>query len=790
MDKEIAKLVRAGVSVHWLRPESKAPFPGWADAPVASPEDLKASHKPGYNVGFRPGEFSEIDGYFLHVIDLDIRRPEKADEAWEALLRLWPDAEAAPFVKSGSGGESRHLYFLCAEPFRKKVIACSTESDMVWDEEKGRDVKKRHWQIEMLGTGSNCVLPPSIHDKTGKPYTWGRRLDFSGLEIGEGPIVSHKRVQRWVGEDENGEQDHAPLGMTEDEAQAVLDDLPLDQYCDDRDGWLKVGMALHHEFSGSKEGFRLWKRYSQQSEKFDLDDQRRVWRSFDRKRDKVVRMATLVSAAKEARLMAALDDLPDEPEEDEVDEYDFDAELTKVTKQSKKAAADDEEPDEDSDDDWNKRTPARLKELNEKHAVAMVEGKTVILHFRQGKSMAFGSPDTLHQYYENDRVLAKNGTEPITKAWMRHPKRRSYPNGIVFAPCQDVPGAYNQWRGFTVKPNPKGSCKLFLWHLEHVVCAGDQDAYRYAIGWFAHIVQHPQDKPGVAMVLRGKKGAGKDTVAEYFGSLLGPHHVKISKGKELYGNFNAHLSSALLLHVEEAFWAGDKQAEGALKSLITSERIMIEKKGVDAFEIDSYLRIFMSSNEDWVVPASFDERRFFVLNVSEKKMQNTAYFQAIVDERDNGGRGALLHYLQNYDLSDFDVRKVPQTSGLADQKMASLKNADAWWFECLKDGVIEHCDLFDDVDGDEVGWHESQIRMFQKDLRNSYERWMRTKRFHGDVMSSTAFNRHIRSMVPSVKLVRPRKRNKDYQRCWVFPSLDECREQMEKLLKRKIDWDE
>lgn len=781
------------MAVHWLRPKSKAPIDGkWSDAPVASLEDLLDSYREGMNYGFRPGEPSLIEGYYLHVIDLDIRRPEMAGDAWAALLELWPDAEDAPFVKSGSGGESRHLYFFCDEPFRKKVLVQSDGSDQVWDEKLGRDVKKRHWQIELLGTGSNCALPPSIH-QSGKTYTWGRRLDLDGLAIGVGPIVSHRKVQAWVGDQggERGEQDHAPLGLTEDEVQTILDDLPLESYCDDRDGWLTVGMALHHEFGGSKEGFRLWKGYSQQSEKFDLEDQRRVWRSFDRKRDKVVRMATLVSAAKEARLMAALDDLPDEPEEDEDD--DLDAQLAQLTKQAKKAATQDEDPDDPEDDteeDWNKRTPRRLKELNEKHAVAMVEGKTLILHFRPGKPMAFGSVDSLHQYYENDRIATEKGTEPITKAWMRHAKRRSYPGGIVFAPCQEVAGAYNQWRGFAVKPNPKASCKLFLWHLEHVVCAGDPAAYQYAIRWFAHIVQHPQDKPGVAMVLRGKKGAGKDTIAEYFGSLLGPHHVKISKGKELYGNFNSRLSNALLLHVEEAFWAGDKQAEGALKSMITSDRIAIEKKGVDAFEVDSYLRIFMSSNEDWVVPASFDERRFFVLNVSEKKMQNTTYFQSIVDERDNGGRGALLHYLQNYDLTGFDVRKVPQTRGLADQKVASLKNADAWWFECLKEGVIENCEMYDEVDGQEVAWHDGQIRMFQKDLRNAYERWMRSKRFHGDVMSLSSFNKHVRAMVPSVKLVRPRKHNAHYQRCWVFPSLDECRDEMEKLLKREVDWDE
>ncbi len=51
---------------------------------------------------------------------------------------------------------------------------------------------------------------------------------------------------------------------------------------DDRDQWLKIGMALHAEFSGSDEGFDLWSHWSRQSLKFDERDQRQKWKSFRR----------------------------------------------------------------------------------------------------------------------------------------------------------------------------------------------------------------------------------------------------------------------------------------------------------------------------------------------------------------------------------------------------------------------------------------------------------------------------------------------------------------------------
>ena len=42
---------------------------------------------------------------------------------------------------------------------------------------------------------------------------------------------------------------------------------------------------------------------------------------------------------------------------------------------------------------------------------------------------------------------------------------------------------------------------------------------------------------------------------------------------------------------------------------------MIEFKGVNAIRMRNFVRVLMSSNEGWVVPAGMDERRFCVLDV-------------------------------------------------------------------------------------------------------------------------------------------------------------------------------
>ena len=148
------------------------------------------------------------------------------------------------------------------------------------------------------------------------------------------------------------------------------------------------------------------------------------------------------------------------------------------------------------------------------------------------------------------------------------------------------------------------------------------------------------------------------------------------------------MASLLVLHADEAFWAGDKASVGTLRDLVSGDHHMLEYKGVDPIRIKNYIRLFVTGNPDWMVPAGFKERRWAVFDMGEDHMQDHAYFAAIDHEMDNGGREALLHYLLNFDLSQVNLRAIPKTAALLDQQIESMTPEQAWWLDTLMKGAL------------------------------------------------------------------------------------------------------
>lgn len=443
-------------------------------------------------------------------------------------------------------------------------------------------------------------------------------------------------------------------------------------------------------------------------------------------------------------------------------------------------------------------TDPHLHKMNERHAViGNIGGKCRVIEEVPDEIMGrtritYASFDDVRNRYNNQKVPVakdKDGKDiliPLGNYWIGHRARQQY-DYIKFMPDGAPKNIFNLWRGFAYAPR-QGDCSLYLSHLFENICQKNEEYYNYLINWMARGVQRPATQGQVAIVLRGGKGTGKSLMATVYGRLFGRHHLHISNPSHLVGNFNSHLKDSIVLFADEAFFAGDRKHESVLKMLITEDTIPIEQKHVDVEPYPNYIHLIMAANDPHVIRATGDERRYFVLEVGSDQQQNSEYFVALMAQMEAGGYEALLFMLQNVNISEFQVRDVPQTEALQEQKQLSMNSDEEWWFRKLQDARL----LEQDPDWTRVVECSALI----SDFTRYAEMWKITRRGN-----ETALGRFLARVAPHVTRRQTtimkdtmdqdgyggRKSIRGY--VYNFGSLQQCRESWCKV-NGKVTWEE
>ncbi len=424
--------------------------------------------------------------------------------------------------------------------------------------------------------------------------------------------------------------------------------------------------------------------------------------------------------------------------------------------------------------DAKAKIKAVIEDINKRHAIINIQGKIVIINFGNDpisgrETLSFSSKDGFNLWYGNEFIFMEPDEKGKIKRlrystlWLESKNRRQY-KGLVFDPAnRPHHDFYNLWKGFAIKPK-KGKCPLYYAHIWENIAEGKENIYNYILDWMADAVQNPIDLPGVAMVLRGGSGAGKGTLIKLFGMIFGNHYQHVSNSRHVVGNFNSHLKDCLLLFADEAFFAGDKQHESTLKTIITEDTRQVEYKGKDVLQFPNYTRLMMASNKAWVVPLEIDDRRFFILDVADKYKNQVSYFDPIYKEmKEKGGLSALLYDLLARDLSNTNLTEIPETQARIDHKLLSLDTVGDWLSFMLADDSrnLQNIPI--------ASLYEGYLKNCGKKHNESMNGW----------------SRKIRGFFPGLK----RYQFSDGSRYYEFPPLDEARELFESKIGHKIDWD-
>jgi hypothetical protein len=195
------------------------------------------------------------------------------------------------------------------------------------------------------------------------------------------------------------------------------------------------------------------------------------------------------------------------------------------------------------------------------------------------------------------------------------------------------------------------------------------------------------------------------------------------------------------------------------------------------------VKLIMSSNKEWVVPATADERRFFVLDVPDTYVGDRPYWRRYWAAVNNKRTlGAYLEFLLERDLSEFEVRDVPSTAALDDQKVHSFEGPERWLCSFLDRGVS--VESFTNTYPGGVEWKE-EIPF--DSLVDCYDQYCRSRQNARYALHRETLGRFLSKYYEKVRQPRPKDGS---PRGWnyVFGALEFARARFCEVQKVSIEW--
>jgi len=333
----------------------------------------------------------------------------------------------------------------------------------------------------------------------------------------------------------------------------------------------------------------------------------------------------------------------------------------------------------------------RLSGLNQRFAITNwgghgTTGKQTTIVFERDSVGRILHMRGIEDFPKHPEVLGKTITigdvaYPLAPFWLEWSGATKF-NRIVFAPegSKEQVGItdYQTWHGFAVDAAP-GKWDTTRAFIRDVICSGNESHERWLHNWLAALFQEPGQHGHVAVTLLGGQGIGKSVFCEnVIGDVLPKEHfLALNDSKRLTSDFNAHLSERVVVFCDEAFFAGKKEAD-KVKTLITQGQVTINPKHLPVEVQQSCMHILISSNSLDPIHMDADDRRYFVLRVSEAHKNDTKYFNRLLRALKHE-HPAMLHYFQSIAVDRDALRLPPLTSEKARIKISSLDAEAEWW---------------------------------------------------------------------------------------------------------------
>ncbi len=236
-------------------------------------------------------------------------------------------------------------------------------------------------------------------------------------------------------------------------------------------------------------------------------------------------------------------------------------------------------------------------------------------------------------------------------------------------------------------------CKPLLDHLKIVWAKNNEDHYQYIMEWFVTPIRDG-NRTNIMLSIIGKMGTGKSFIFDEFMAkyVVGENICALVTGLDkITGHFNPILPGKQYVCIDETATMGSvqglthKQFE-IMKSLVTANRILIEKKHVNALNVENTCSYICTSNNSQPVIVVDGDRRNAIFECADTYIGNHEYFDDLIDNKFPTMGNAFYFLARNWPKT-VDLRKIPQT----DARVTAMKESrplGTLFFDSLFSGNI------------------------------------------------------------------------------------------------------
>ena len=446
-----------------------------------------------------------------------------------------------------------------------------------------------------------------------------------------------------------------------DQIKGYLSRLSVKRYC--YDDFVKVGIVLHNNFSGSDEGLSLWIEWTRADPSLATDHSHRTINYISQKYSGINGEPT--SSWKSLRFWA-----------------DKDSPINKYKTIYEEGGGD-----------------AITAELNKDLCYNMKTSEYILL-LPNGDWEPKSKPQAKQHYEKFDFIIPVGDDIKVLNPWnlwWKNIKRREI-HKIVFDPRDKSPLCYNLWKGFpmgSLANDKVASADVSLVvplinHIHTKWCNKNQAHTDYVLNWFAMKLQKPWVKLCSVICLKSNEGSGKNIVLNKFKDGMGDYYVSINNINQVLGDFNGMIEGKMLIDLDEVSYGGNRAQNNKLKSLITEDEQIVNKKNKEMYKIDNYADYMITTNELYFLYVTTHSRRFFVL-----EMDNwlcgivTPEKQAYIDEILAVPSEAFMKFLLERDISGFNPRSFLKTTLFQKQVELNWSSEIKYLYKVLESGALQ-----------------------------------------------------------------------------------------------------